>query len=200
LVFIIFFLLEKKTYHSIYLPFAIFSTGIIAMIFSLVISLGFQIRYGYLYYKISILLTTFIAGTTLGGYLGNTYLPNKRKYFLLIESAIIILLLILTLSLHNQTYPSIFGSQIDFFIFLIISGMLVGLEFPLANKLYNFNDPQTTVGRLYAADLLGGFVGAVMISVFLIPVFGILQTLIFAITLKILSALLILTGSRFSIE
>lgn len=200
LFFIIFFLIAKKADFSINLPFAIFSTGVVAMIFSLVISLSFQIRYGYLYYQISILLTTFIAGTTLGGYLGNTFFPIKRKYFLLLELTLIILLLILTVSLVNRAYPSIFGSQIDFFIFLIFSGILAGLEFPLASKIYNFRNPQIAVGHLYTADLLGGFLGAVTISMFLIPVLGIFQTLIFAIILKVVSAGLILTAKRFSIK
>jgi spermidine synthase len=194
------FLFRKKYGYRVYIPFAVFTTGFIAMVFSLVLSLGFQVRYGFLYYQISILITTFIAGSALGGYVGNFYLPDKRKYFFLIELLILFLLFILTITLKNQAYPKIFGSQFDFFIFLFLSGFLVGLEFPLANRIFKESQVTQTVGTLYAADLFGGFFSAVIISVVLIPVIGIFQTIICAIILKIVSACLVLTVTGFSIE
>ena len=200
LVFVVLFLFRKKLMRSAYLSFAIFSTGVVAMIFTLVISLGFQIRYGFLYYQINLLLTTFITGIACGGYLSNNFLSKNRKYFIIIEFSIVAMIIIIVLTLRNQAYPKIFGTYIDFFIFLFVSGSLVGLEFPLANKITNINNPATAVGKLYAADLLGGFIGAITISLILIPILGILNTLVIAIILKLISVLLILTAPRFSIE
>ncbi len=198
-VFIILLMIRKKSRASIYIPFAIFTTGICAMVFSLVLSLGFQIRYGYLYYQITILLTTFIAGSTIGGFISNTVMKGKRKYFILAELLIIILFLILLVTLRAKTYPVIFASQIDFYIFLLIAGIFIGIEFPLASKVYHREDTKIveTTGKIYTADLLGGFIGAITVSAIFIPVIGIYQTLLLALLLKIISLLLLLTLPRF---
>ncbi|MCX8015448.1 MAG: fused MFS/spermidine synthase [candidate division WOR-3 bacterium] len=200
IIFIVLLLFRKKSGLSLYLPLAIFTTGMVAMFFSLVLSLGFQIRYGFLYYQLSILLTTFIAGTAIGGFLSNNYLPAKAKYFSLSELLIIIILIILGFSLENQAYPKIIGTQFDFFILLFISGMVVGLQFPLANKLLKQSQTISIVGKLYACDLLGGSLGAIFIPVCLIAVIGISQTLVWALVIKIISLCLILTGTGFRVE
>jgi len=198
-IFLILLLVRRKSRVSLYIPFAIFTTGICAMVFSLVLSLGFQIRYGYLYYQITILLTTFIAGSTIGGFISNVVMKGKRKYFILAELLIIILFLVLLVTLRAKTYPVIFDSQIDFYIFLLIAGIFVGIEFPLASKVYHKEDTKIvqTTGKIYAADLLGGFIGAITVSAIFIPVIGIYQTLLIALCLKIISLLLLLTLPRF---
>lgn len=202
LVVFLLLLMKRKYGYSIYIPFTIFTTGIVAMVFSLILSLGFQVRYGYLYYQISILLTTFIAGSALGGYIGNLSALEKRPYFLYSEIFIVILLSLLLISFKNQAYPNVFGTQIDFFIFLFLAGFLTGIQFLMANKMYNTDklEVATVAGKLYAADLLGGFIGAITLSVVLIPIIGIQQTLIAALFLKLISTLLVLTVTSFSIE
>jgi len=117
----------------------------------------------------------------------------------LAELLIIILFLVLLVTLRAKTYPVIFDSQIDFYIFLLIAGIFVGIEFPLASKVYHKEDTKIvqTTGKIYAADLLGGFIGAITVSAIFIPVIGIYQTLLIALCLKIISLLLLLTLPRF---
>lgn len=189
------FIILSKNRRSVYLAFAIFSTGITAMVFTLVFSLGFQIRYGYLYYQISILLTVFIAGSVAGGLVSNLMRTAKQSFFFISEISIILLLTTVILCLHNSVYPRLFNTQIDFLIFLFTAGFLVGFQFPLANRLFK-QDKQsitTVVGSLYASDLLGGFVAAILIPVFLLPTIGIVNTLLVTILLKAASAMLVLT-------
>jgi predicted membrane-bound spermidine synthase len=51
-------------------------------------------------------------------------------------------------------------------------GMLGGYEFPVASRIFSGR----STGTLYALDLAGSCLGAVLFSVYLIPVFGFLKT------------------------
>jgi len=55
-------------------------------------------------------------------------------------------------------------------------GMLGGYEFPVASRIVCARNP----GALYALDLAGSCLGAVLFSVYLIPVFGFLKTAVLA--------------------
>ncbi len=69
----------------------------------------------------------------------------------------------------------------------MIAGVLVGSEFPLANR-------ETAVpirsgvsmvgGRFYALDLAGAWLGTLLVSLLLVPLIGIRNTLLFVATLK----------------
>ena len=57
----------------------------------------------------------------------------------------------------------------------------MGSQFPLANKMYLRTRPEVsgTAGALYAADLVGAFAAALLVSVALLPALGIVQTCLF---------------------
>jgi spermidine synthase len=76
-----------------------------------------------------------------------------------------------------------------------LAGFLVGAQFPLANKIWlgRRESQRGTAGVLYASDLAGAFLGAILVSVILIPVLGILATCVLAAMLKLGSLLLVLT-------
>jgi spermidine synthase len=74
-----------------------------------------------------------------------------------------------------------------------VAGLLVGLEFPLANALYlpAAAGIGETAGILYAADLVGACLGAVTVSIALLPALGILETCAFLVVLKAGSLVLV---------
>ncbi len=209
-ILLLFFLKPNPT---IFLPFTIFTTGVGAMIFTLILSLGFQIRYGYLYYQISILLTLFILGNVLGGYVGSQIRNPKVNHLLYVEFMLVGLIILILLRLHNRAYPLFFNSLLDFYLSLFIAGLLTGLEYPIATRIYaeqksdNSLFPEAiqrtlpkTAGHLYAADLLGGFISAIILSAIFIPIIGMFQTFIVGLGLKIISLLLVLTVKCFFIK
>jgi predicted membrane-bound spermidine synthase len=61
----------------------------------------------------------------------------------------------------------------------LVAGFLGGAHFPLANRLLLSQREQVgrTAGRLYAVDLLGSALGALLIGVGLIPVVGVIRSL-----------------------
>ena len=68
--------------------------------------------------------------------------------------------------------------------------MLLGLEFPLvtSEKAKASNVPESAVaGSMYAADLLGAWMVALLVGTLLIPVWGLGKTMLFLLLLKIAS-------------
>lgn len=57
-----------------------------------------------------------------------------------------------------------------------LAGALGGWQFPLANRIYFAEQARARPGTLYAVDLAGACVGALLISAYLVPVFGFLRT------------------------
>jgi len=49
----------------------------------------------------------------------------------------------------------------------------------------------TTAGILYASDLLGAFLGSLLVSVILLPALGVLETCVLIVVLKLSSLLLV---------
>ena len=82
-----------------------------------------------------------------------------------------------------------------------LAGFLVGSQFPLANRMWlkGRETLRGTAGVLYACDLVGAFLGSIVVSVILIPVLGILETCLLAATLKLGSLLLVAVLSPRSI-
>jgi predicted membrane-bound spermidine synthase len=79
----------------------------------------------------------------------------------------------------NSTF-GLAASQVAFPALAVVSGMLGGYEFPVASRIF-FGGIETRIvvhgpGTLYALDLAGSCVGAVLFSVWLVPVFGFLKT------------------------
>ncbi len=166
---------------------AVATTGFTELTFQVVILLAFQIIYGYLYYKLGVILSFFMVGLVLGSWLITERLARiKDDFSLLIKTQIAISIypLILPLSflaLSRATASSLvnwIGSNIVFPGLPIISGFVGGFQFPLANKIILKNTD--TIGRIsglsYGMDLFGSCLGALLVSAFLVPILGISQT------------------------
>jgi hypothetical protein len=67
-----------------------------------------------------------------------------------------------------------------------LGGCLVGLQFPVSSQLYMVLRGKAgyTAGVLYAADLVGAFLGAVAVGIALLPVLGTAGTCLFVVVLK----------------
>jgi spermidine synthase len=193
------------------IPFAIGTTGFAGMTFDLVVIFAFQTLYGYVYQQIGLLITAFMAGLSLGGWwmarrvrlhtAGDDQLPALRAVLLKLEVAVVLYLAAfpLALALLHAQAPGPAGSAWVRVALLALNagaGLLVGLEFPLANAavLPATSGIGKTAGVLYAADLVGACLGALAVSVALLPALGILETCAFLVVLKLGSLALVATG------
>jgi spermidine synthase len=193
-------------------PLVVATTGFGGMTADLMIVFAFQTLYGYVYHWIGLLITAFMAGLSLGGLLMTRRSASppraggrkggKRSTLLKLELAIVLYWVLLPVALStlyaHLTHPLVFTSVQGILLFLnALAGFLVGSQFPLANKMW-LKDKQArggTAGALYACDLVGAFLGSVVVSVVLIPVLGIVETCLFVAMLKLGSLLLVAVPS-----
>ncbi len=185
LVFILIFLSRRSPrMRRSFTPLAIATTGFAGITLEVVLILAFQVLYGYLYSRIGLIVALFMVGLTAGALFMIKQLPKIKRDLLVLsrlEGAVAIYALLLPLSLIALSkvkgvylYPL---SQIVFPILVALTGLLVGLEFPLANKIYlKGQKVGKTAGLLYGVDLFGSCLGALLASILLIPILGIIQT------------------------
>jgi spermidine synthase len=193
--------------HSI--TYSIFTTGLTGMIFNLAIIFAFQTLYGYLYHQIGLLIAIFMFGIASSSFFITKRLDRIKKdslLFLKTEMAIILfsilfpfVFLVPSHNLENKVvYFILYGAVL---IMSFLSGMSIGLQFPLANKIYLSSYTGKgmlgeTAGLLYGADLLGGFFGGLSGGILLLPILGLKETCFIMAMLKASSGLLFLLSMK----
>jgi len=197
---------RKRDGKSAAVLLAVSTTGLAELSFQVVTLLAFQIIYGYLYYKLGVILSSFMVGLVLGSLLITKKLGNlKDDYGLFIKTQIAIsiypLILPLVFLALNGVSANKFlnwaGSNLVFPALPVIAGFLGGFQFPLANKiiLKNTNLIGRTSGLTYGMDLFGSCLGALLVSAFLVPILGLTQSCV-AIALLNIAVLLALIANR----
>jgi spermidine synthase len=200
---------KRPSFSRQSLPYAIFTTGLAGMIFNLAIIFTFQTFYGYLYHQIGLLIAVFMFGVALSSFYMTRYLDRIERdahLFLKIEIRIIIFSLLFpyVFSIPSQYLEKTAVSLLVYPLFLImsfLSGAWVGLQFPLAGKMYLALPGKDgmlghTAGLLYGADLLGGFLGGLFGGVLLLPVLGLKESCFMMGLIKMSSLALLLVFIR----
>ena len=180
------------------LGYSIFTTGFFGMLTSLVLIFAYQVYWGYLYYKIGLLISIFMAGTALAsGFITARLARIKNDSGLLVklEAGIAGFSCFLALVLTSFMKGS-FGPEWLFGVLFFSSGALVGLEFPLASKIYlaKNNSVGKAAGLIYALDLLGGWFAGMLGAVALVPVLGVFGACMVVVMLKLSSLSLLTAG------
>ncbi len=194
------FLLKRRVgkLKRLSIGFAIATTGFIGLSFDLILIYAYQSIFGFVFSHLALLVTAFMAGLTLGGWVINHRLSKIRNNLLSfskIELVICGFCLIAGPLLLYLGHLSSLKLSFIFFILSAVSGFLVGSEFPLANKIYWQDKVYTkTAGMLYALDLIGAWLAALIVSVALVPVVGILNTCILLLVLKTISLVLVVSS------
>jgi len=162
------------------------ATGFTLMTLQIFLLLGFESVYGYVYHQLSILIGLSMGGIALGSWLCLRRMPLGRSSscraitvteLLLAVSAPALLLAIGALGDLSETAATWAAAQLAFPALAAISGMLGGYQFVVAAQIFLPEvDTRRALGALYAVDLLGGCAGALLLSTWLIPVFGFWKT------------------------
>jgi spermidine synthase len=151
----------------------------------MVILLCFQIIYGYLFYKLGILIAFFMAGLFLGGFMVTRIiwrLKDHFRFFRKLQFLICLYIIVLPVCmwyLNAQNSPVVywFGSNVVFAVLSFLPGAISGASFALANEIYLSGPSKTgqAAGVNYSMDLLGSALGALFTALFLIPLLDIFQ-------------------------
>jgi spermidine synthase len=146
--------------------------------------LAFQAIYGYVYQQLAVIIAAFMAGMSLGSWLA-LRAPARRGIrtlvYLQVGAAIAPLLLC---AVFEAVTPVLFP------VLALFCGMLGGFEFPIASRIFFSGGRRRSTGTLYALDLAGSCLGAVLFSVYLIPVFGFLKTAVLAAMVSLAPAVM----------
>jgi len=67
-------------------------------------------------------------------------------------------------------------ANLGFPMLAAVCGTVGGLQFPIASRLFFFSRGERSAGAMYGFDLLGSCVGALAVSLFVLPVFGLYRT------------------------
>ncbi len=160
---------------------AVMAGGFSSMAFQLLILLTFQTMYGYLFYKLGVILTAFMSGLALGAIFvvkiaHNSNAPLRAHYYrgllIAIQGDFILFSVLLGVIFSRFCPDPLFP------VFSAIAGLIGGAQFAIASKV--LLGQKTDVGRVgglsYGIDLFGSFFGALLTGIFLIPILGIPKT------------------------
>lgn len=174
------------------------ATGFTLIGLEMLLLLGLQAIYGYLYQQLALVIAAFMAGMALGSWAALRFPPAGGMRALgrvqLAAAVAPLALCGLFEAFARVTSPLglLLVSQVVFPVLAIVCGVLGGYEFPLASRIFfssgrpgGFSSGRAGgfcsgraggAGTLYALDLAGSCLGAILFSTYLIPVFGFLKT------------------------
>ena len=166
--------------------YCVAATGFTLMALQIFLLLAFQSVYGYVYHQLTILVAMCMAGIAFGSWLGirrirsshsPAYSSITTTQVLLALSAPALIFVVSLLSKISGIATTWLAAQFVFPALAAVCGMLGGYQFPIATEIYlHESSGGSRLGTLYAIDLLGGCVGALVLSSYLVPVFGFWKT------------------------
>ncbi len=201
ITFILFLIFSyKHNLIKLSITYSIATTGFFGMLMNLILIFSFQVIYGYLYHRIGLLISIFMAGTALGSIFmthNTKKIKNSLSLLVKLEAAIVLFSYLSALIITRFLGYTNFYALI-FMALFFISGLLIGLEFPLAIKMYLQERERIgfTSGFLYFSDLIGGWLAGVVGAVVLLPILGLFNTCMVIIFLKLSSLLLLVIFSK----
>ncbi|HOO38226.1 MAG TPA: hypothetical protein PLV78_07940 [Deltaproteobacteria bacterium] len=166
--------------------FVLFTTGATTMGAEILVIFIFQILYGYIYLKVGLIVTVFLAGLLPGALLGQKIRNKSRKFLLLTDAGLIVCMALVIMVLHygGQSVP-----QALFYSVALCISVLCGFQFPIALALRGGDNPAAI--RTFSADLTGAASGVFIMSAFMIPYAGILWATLGLIVLKCTSIMVV---------
>ncbi|MFH0811465.1 MAG: fused MFS/spermidine synthase [Pseudomonadota bacterium] len=169
--------------------FAIFAAGFAGMGLEIILIFAYQNMFGYLYQRIGIIVSLFMAGLAIGAHMMNRSMGqtshNWLKLLLGIETTITVYSLSLPFILASlfqlQGKGGVVISELLFMLLVFVSGGLTGVEFPLVNGMLirEGGSSGRVAGLVDGFDHLGASMGAALIGTLFIPLLGTTQSSLF---------------------
>lgn len=163
---------------------AIGASGFAGMGIEVVVLLAFQIARGSLYLHVTAILSAFLVGAALGALRGCRSTGHPLANIISIDAALActaMLAPVLLGLMHAHIPPGAPGwiAAAPFALVNAAAGYFVGAQFqPAARALMSGarSGGEATTGRLYGLDLLGGALGALAVTLVMIPALGLAAT------------------------
>ena len=164
-------------------------------------------------YAFTVMLTTFLVGIALGGYVVRFFVDRLKdpiRFFAWVQlaigvsavSAMPLLDVCVSLAVEqewigiaNAGWGSVMVIRFAAsFVVMLIPALLIGMTFPLVGKILvrNLDRSGEEVGKIYAINTLGNIVGALLPAFLLIPLLGIHKSIMVMAVVNVGIGLLIL--------
>ncbi len=121
---------------------------------------------------------------------GSVLARLRRLAFFLGGLAVLLPALLPFLNRMGGTAASLFAVKAGIILLTVLLALLVGMQFPLANQV-EFDGTTEGVSRLYTADFIGAFLGALLACTLLIPLIGITGVCLLTALLNVLAGVLL---------
>lgn len=174
------------------ISFGLFTGGFTASSLEILILIALQVIYGYVFRMAGIIIMLFMAGLATGAYIWKRIYPRwSSKSYLHIQ---------LTIGLFSMGFPFIilylnavvlpeWFIHIIFYLLTIFISLFIGIEYGLASVMRE-QKIATIAAKNYSADLFGSAIGAILTTVLLFPLVGLIWTCFFLALLNGISALI----------
>jgi spermidine synthase len=170
--------------------FCLAAGGFTSMSLEILVLLAFEALYGYVFRQLAILIAAFMAGMALGCRAGLQLdgVPaaggaNELRLLTWLQgwtavSPLLLYGVLLAFSRLREGFGLALTADLGFPLLMTLAGFVGGCQFAIASRVHfrGCGRPENNPGTLYALDLLGACAGAIMISTFLVPVYGFFRT------------------------
>ena len=169
--------------------YVLMTTGAMLMGGMILAVFAFQVVFGYIYYQLGFIVTVFLSGLLPGALWADRSRFHPRVLLLIGDVALILLMVGFAFLLGREAdrLPSAFFGAFGFLL-----SLFCGLQFPAAVRLSG--DRLSSVATAFGADLVGAALGALLVSVVLIPYYGFFYAAGLLVAFKLSS--LVLTGGH----
>lgn len=172
------------------------TVGFSLIAFEIVVIHLFQAAFGDLYYRLAWVIAVFMTGLGTGTWVALALKRIPERFVLAglhgVNAAFFFLLIKVCVRLFSKGFFLGEEYQFAFLGMALVVGLMAGMAFPFANRLYLGRGEGKHLGSVYAADLGGSALGALLTAGFLIPIWGVPQTLAFLGAVNVLLVLLLL--------
>ncbi|MGA1869426.1 MAG: hypothetical protein ACMUJM_12880 [bacterium] len=174
------------------LQFITMSSGYTGIALELSLIIIFQIIKGYAYLWISTYVTLFMIGSALGAALSRRKkYKNPLRHIFYCDIAMLIItcfsLATSIIAVHYSPREFLYKMHHVFLpVEILAIAITIGYQFVAISKTLTGSDTEIT-GRLYFADLAGSSGGTFLISLMLLPTFGVIGVIVSVLIIKIVS-------------
>lgn len=183
-------LADKKRETGVLL-FSIFIIAICGIIYELIIAGVSSYLLGNSVTQFSLVIGFFMSSMGIGSFLSRFIKNNLLEYFISVEITIGVVGGFSALALF---YAFGFTSSyyLIMFIFIIIIGMMVGLEIPILTRIVEeYEDLRVAIANILSFDYIGALLGSIAFPLILLPKLGLIKTSFLVGTLNIVVAFII---------
>ncbi|MFP4525750.1 MAG: fused MFS/spermidine synthase [Bacteroidales bacterium] len=154
-----------------------FLAGFTGASLEIVLLVAFQIMFGSVFQMVGVIVTVFMAGLAFGTYYRNIFIKkvlianfHKLQFSLGIYT---ILTPALLLAINSLNMP-LWIARLIIIIMMFVAASMVGMFFSLSSQL-KLLKPAVIASEIYSLDLLGAALGSYLVSIYLIPMVGLIN-------------------------